>query len=87
MSRFRILNGAAFSGERVNFNSLDPVSYPDIDPFLLRIHAALAQVLHLSGAAEAIDKIMRDRDQVAVLSRDGSDAELLYARLSLIQAF
>jgi len=82
------MDGAARSGDTVHFNSEDP-EIAEIDPFLIRVHAALAQVLHMSGAAEAIDKILRDRDefQQTVLARDGSDAEFLAAQLSMIAAY
>jgi hypothetical protein len=43
----------------------------------LALHAACAKVLHLSGAAEAIDSILRDLEDTKVLSQDGASAELL----------
>jgi hypothetical protein len=71
------------SGGQVDLRSVSP-NYPEISPLYLCIHASLAQVLHASGAGEAIDKILREWEQYRVLSRDGRDAELLSARLSLI---
>jgi hypothetical protein len=53
---------------------------------LLRIHAAVAEVLHMIGAAEAIDQILRDWDRIQVLSEDGADAQLLRSRLQLMVA-
>ena len=73
-------------GERVNFRSHDPERFCEINPHYLAIHAALAQVLHASGAGEAIDKILRDWEKLPVLSEDGADAQWLSDRLSLIKA-
>ena len=74
-------------GARVDFKSHDPTRFPEVNPNYLAIHAALSQVLHASGAGEAIDKILRDREQFSVLSEDGADAQWLSDRLSLIKAF
>ena len=52
----------------------------------LKVHAALCQVLHASGAGEVIEKILREWEQFSVLAEDGGDADLLSARLSLIPA-
>lgn len=73
------------SGDNVNLRSVSP-NYPEVSPLYVSIHASLAQVLHASGAGEAIDKILREWEQYRVLSQDGSDADLLSARLSLIAA-
>ncbi|CAE6458116.1 hypothetical protein ACGC1H_006836 [Rhizoctonia solani] len=43
----------------------------------LALHATCAKVVHMSGAAELIDSILRDREKVKVLSQDGSSADLL----------
>ncbi|KAG8708782.1 hypothetical protein FRC08_018715 [Ceratobasidium sp. 394] len=43
----------------------------------LSLRAACAKVLHKSGAAKVMDRILRDREQVQVLANDGSSAELL----------
>jgi hypothetical protein len=71
------------SGEQVDLRSVSPI-YPEVSPLYLRIHASLAQVLHASGAGEAIDQILREWGQYRVLSADDGDAELLSARLSLV---
>ena len=71
------------SGDQVDLRSVSP-NYPEVSPLYLHIHASLAQVLHASGAGEAIDQILREWEQYRVLSQDGRDAELLSARLSLI---
>ena len=62
------------------------VSYhnlPSISRRLLRIHAALSQVFHASGAGEALDRILREWHAYKILSEDGSDADLLVSRLSM----
>ena len=41
-------------------------------PELLRLHAAVAQVLHASGLAELIDNVHEDRDIIRCLAEDGS---------------
>ncbi|KAG8741764.1 hypothetical protein FRC10_002431 [Ceratobasidium sp. 414] len=43
----------------------------------LAIRAACARVLHMSGAARVIDRILDEREDVKVLAKDGSSAELL----------
>lgn len=74
------------SGEQVDFRSVAR-DIPEVSSLFLRIHASLCQVLHASGAAEVIDKILRDWEKFSVLAEDGGDAELLSARLSMIHAF
>jgi len=41
-------------------------------PELLRLHAAVAQVLHASGLARFIDDVHEDRDMICGLAEDGS---------------
>jgi len=41
-------------------------------PELLRLHAAVAQVLHASGLARYIDDVHEDRDMIRCLAEDGS---------------
>jgi hypothetical protein len=47
------------------------------DPRLLTLHAACARVAHMSGAAEAFNKLERDLEEIKVLAFDGSSARLL----------
>ena len=47
------------------------------DPQLLSLHAACARVAHMSGAAEAFDKLEREVEDIEVLASDGSSAHLL----------
>ncbi|KAK0436852.1 uncharacterized protein EV420DRAFT_1589940, partial [Desarmillaria tabescens] len=44
---------------------------------LLSLHAACAKVAHLSGAAEYIDKLDRDVEDLSVLAYNGSSGEVL----------
>jgi hypothetical protein len=46
--------------------------YPLPDENLLTVHAAVAAILHASGMAEVIDRILRDRDETSCLAADGS---------------
>jgi hypothetical protein len=53
------------------------------NPRYLELHAAAAHVAHLSGAAEYINKILRDLEEIKVLSEDGSSTDLLDAVLQI----
>jgi hypothetical protein len=77
--------GAVPSGDYVEFLHLIP-EYPQISRKLLAIHAAIAEVLHMIGAGEAIDRILREWERINYLSPDGTDATLLDGRLQLIMA-
>lgn len=77
------LPGATPSGQYVEFLNLIP-DYPCISRKLLAIHGAIAEVLHMIGAGEVINEILREWDSFQVLSEDGRDAELLDRRLQLI---
>lgn len=46
--------------------------YPLPSPALLKIHAAIARILHASEQAWHIDKVLQDIDDTAVLAKDGS---------------
>lgn len=53
-------------------------------PELLKIHAIIARILHASGKGEQIDKILRDRGDIAALAKDGStDLAALLAATTL----
>ncbi|KAF9513329.1 hypothetical protein BS47DRAFT_1485733 [Hydnum rufescens UP504] len=64
------------------FTSSDPL-LPLPNPRYLEMHAAAAKVAHLSGAAEYIERTLRDLEEVKVLSADGSSAELLKSALQI----
>ncbi|KAJ1299318.1 hypothetical protein OPQ81_000001 [Rhizoctonia solani] len=49
------------------------------DPRFIAIHAACAKVLHASGMAEFIDRIIRDLEELKVLAEDGSSDVLFHA--------
>ncbi|KAG6838899.1 hypothetical protein C0991_007461 [Blastosporella zonata] len=54
------------------------------DPCLLSLRAACSRVAHLSGAAEHHDKILRDLEEIPVLADDGSMADFLSHRISMV---
>jgi hypothetical protein len=56
---------------RVTFVSYDG-RYELPNPKLLEVHAAVARILHLTGAGEYIEKVLRDREDIAHLATDGS---------------
>jgi hypothetical protein len=60
--------------------------YPSISRKLLGVHAAIAKVLHVTGAGEAIDNILVEWERIIYLSEDGADASLLTDRLGLVKA-
>ena len=74
---------AVRSGSYFQFPHIDP-RLPKISTKLLGIHAAVAELMHMTGAGELIDKLLRDWEQIEVLSEDGADAELLRERLQLV---
>jgi len=68
----------------VTFTTKDPEHLPVPAPELLALHATCYKVAHLSGAAEWIDVIYRDADEIGVLAPDGTSADMLgYALSSL----
>jgi hypothetical protein len=69
-------------GSRIRFPANDGIT--PISSFYLKIHAALSEVFHANGAGEYIDSVLREWSRYNVLAEDGTDAELLRARLSLL---
>ncbi|THH17497.1 hypothetical protein EW146_g3321, partial [Bondarzewia mesenterica] len=51
----------------VQFSTLDPINLPLPNPCFVRLHAACARVAYLSGAAEYIEKVLRDMEMTRVL--------------------
>ncbi|KAI0353930.1 hypothetical protein OH77DRAFT_1426783 [Trametes cingulata] len=47
------------------------------NPRYLHIHATCCRVAHMSGAAEYLDRVLRDMAEARVLAEDGGDAEKL----------
>ena len=76
---------AILSGQYVEFVNLTP-EYPAISRRLLQIHAAIAEVLHMIGAGEVIDKILQDWERIHQLDEGGADISLLDSRLKLVMA-
>lgn len=70
----------AFLPEYVSFTAHRGL-YALPSPELLRLHAAVAQVLFASGLAQYINEVHQDRDTTRVLAEDGSTpvARLLLA--------
>ena len=70
----------------VTFSTSDPEKLPVPAPELLALHATCCKVAHFSGAAEYIDEIYHDADEMGVLSADGASGDVLsYMLLSLSQ--
>ncbi|KAJ5124345.1 uncharacterized protein N7515_008170 [Penicillium bovifimosum] len=62
---------ARFLPATVEFNSYDE-RYDLPSPELLKVHAIIARIFHASGAAESIEKALRDLGEHSMLTRDGS---------------
>ena len=70
----------------VTFTTPDPEKLPVPSATYLKLHAACCRVANLSGAGENIEKILRDMEDIQVLSQDGASAEVLqYALWPLSQ--
>ncbi|KAF7420780.1 hypothetical protein PC9H_011298 [Pleurotus ostreatus] len=63
--------------EFVTFTTSDPHRFPLPSPELLALHAACAKVANLSGAAEFLDKVDRDLEELDVLKANGDSSEVL----------
>ena len=63
---------------RVTFTTADPVKLPLPSSDLLASLAACAQVAHLSGAGEYVDRILEDMEQIDVSARDGTLSGVLH---------
>ena len=50
----------------------------------LALHALACEIAHMSGAAEYLEDIQRDAEDIRVLASDGSTADILSAVLSLV---
>lgn len=68
------------------FTTTDP-SLPLPALRYLKVHATCAKVANLSGAAEYIDKVMRDLEDIQVLAADGSSADVLNHALNAQAVF
>ncbi|TFK36248.1 hypothetical protein BDQ12DRAFT_254862 [Crucibulum laeve] len=61
----------------VTFKDYSGLGLPLPSPTYLKIHASCARIAHLSGAADYIDMVLREMEDIKVLSEDGTSAELL----------
>jgi hypothetical protein len=61
----------------VTFTTPDPVKLPVPSGAYSELHAACRRVTNLSGAGEYIDTILREMEDIQVLSQDGTSAEAL----------
>ncbi|KII93031.1 hypothetical protein PLICRDRAFT_672317 [Plicaturopsis crispa FD-325 SS-3] len=73
--------------ELVTFTTSDPELLPLPSAELLALHATCANVAHLSGASEYLNKFERDVESVKVMAFDGSSFETLnYALAGVAEA-
>lgn len=59
-----------------------PEYLPLPDPRFLALHAACCKVAQMSGAAEYVDKMDRDLEEMQVLGEDGGSADVLVYAMS-----
>ncbi|KAF8274686.1 hypothetical protein EI94DRAFT_1869560, partial [Lactarius quietus] len=67
--------------DQVVFTTPDPVKLPLPSPDLLTLHATCAQVAHLSGARDYVDRVLEDMEKLGVLEHDGTSSEVLHHAL------
>ncbi len=82
--------------EQVHFDVFDidipgyprpaPEYLPLPDARFLALHAACCKVAHMSGAAERIEKVVRDMGELQVLAEDGGSADVLIYAMSRLVA-
>ncbi|TDL22066.1 hypothetical protein BD410DRAFT_789150 [Rickenella mellea] len=70
--------------EYVTFTTRDPAKLPVPSPTYLAIHATCAKVANLSGAADYIDKLDQDMEDIMTLDPDSASAETLEHALSQV---
>ncbi|KAF8266448.1 hypothetical protein EI94DRAFT_1830627 [Lactarius quietus] len=75
-----------FEPRQVTFTTPHPVKLPLPSPELLALHATCAQVAHLSGASEYIDRILEDMEETRVLAHDGTSSEVLHYALTTLSS-
>ena len=81
------MRGAIPSGEKVEVTNFYPELYSDVSRYLLRVHAAIAQVFHMIGGGECIDDVFHNAESITQLGDDGSDWSILSERLGLVMAW
>jgi hypothetical protein len=68
----------------VEFPTLEVSTVEPPNPVYLKVHAAFAKVLHLSGAAEYIDSVERDAEMEGTLRLNGETDFASYLRSKLV---
>jgi hypothetical protein len=71
-------------GQQVIFTSADPVNFPLPDRRYLTLHATVAKVVHIAGMAQYLDDLVREHENIRVLS-DESHVEYLCGLLRIAQ--
>ncbi|GJE94029.1 hypothetical protein PsYK624_101970 [Phanerochaete sordida] len=71
----------------VHVKDVDEETLPLPDPALLALHAACARAVNMSGAAEYMDKIDCDAEDLQVLAEDGSSSGILLEKMRSIAVF
>ncbi|KAA1472346.1 hypothetical protein DENSPDRAFT_777833, partial [Dentipellis sp. KUC8613] len=71
------LEGSQVPNTRFHLTTDDPVSLPLPDPRHLKLFAACARVIHLSGVAEHIDKMLYESEDADAVAFDGDSGEPL----------
>ena len=61
----------------VRFSTPGPIHLPVSACDLLALHTTCCKIAHLSDAAEYIDEIYRDADELGVLSSNGTSGDIL----------
>lgn len=56
----------------MRLNKFSNSNIPPPDPRLIRVHLAVAQILHASGIGDEIDAVIRDAERIGHLKEDGS---------------
>ena len=72
--------------KQVTFTTRDQAKFPVPSPTYLAIHAACANVTHLSGAGKCIEKFYEDMEASQTLATDGSSASMLEHAIFELQA-
>ena len=75
------------SGQLVSFKNHSVNHHQLPHPRLLAVHAALAEIAELSAAGSYVEKILREADEIQVLSPDGStNIEIIFASRGFLVA-
>lgn len=78
------INVVILSREKVEFTNFYPELYQDVSGYLIYVHVAIAQLLHMIGVGESIDDVFHDPESITQLAGDGSDRSILNQRSGLI---